>query len=481
MIPKKEITKNQAVKELWRKGVLHWKLNSAQREMYDLYKTSEKRVITWLCSRRFGKSHSLAVTAIELCLAQPNTIVKYLCPTQKMIKTILHPIIRQITEDCPKEVKPTFMRNEGIYKFPNGSEIQLAGNDNGRAENLRGGLAHLCIVDEAGFCDDLAYTVRSILLPTVSTTGGKIILSSTPPRSPGHDFAQFVKDASFEGSLIKKTIFDNVRFSPAQVDEIMSQYRGGMQDNEFRREYLAEMITDVNSSVIPEFSAEVEMDCIKELERPGHCDYYVAADIGFVDFTVVLFGYLDFRKSRLVIEDELVMSKDLTPNFNTEVLAKAIIAKENSLLMNTSFGEKKEPYLRVSDTNLFFINDMHRLHGVLFMPTQKDDLEAAVNNVRVLVGGKKIVINPRCKYLISHLKGATWKVGNKRIFDKSPDGGHYDALAALIYMCRNVQWNKNPFPANYDNRDNPNWYVHREQDNALFSQIKNIFKPKKSL
>jgi len=478
-----QISKKQAISNLWAKGILHWKLDAGQKEMYDLYKKSQKRVVTWLCSRRFGKSHTLSVVAIETCLASPGTVIKYLCPTQKMIRAILQPIFRQILEDCPKALRPTYNRNDAKYVFPNGSEIQLAGTDNGRVENLRGGLAHLCIVDEAGFCDDLSYAVRSVLLPTLSTTGGKLILSSTPPRSPGHDFAQFVKEAMHDNTLIKKTIFDNTRFSPAQVNEIISQYQGGMKNNEFRREYLAEMVVDVNSSVIPEFSPEVEMDCVKDVNRPPYFDYYVAADIGFKDFTAVLFGYMDFKHSRLVIEDELVMNKDLTPNFNTEVLAKAIINKENSLLYFTSTGEKKEPYLRISDTNLFFINDMHRLHNVLFMPTQKDDLEAAVNNVRVLINSKKIIISPKCKYLISHLKSATWKTGNSRVFDKSADGGHYDALAALIYMCRNIQWNKNPYPANFDFKDKQSWFFRNDKagENPLYSQIRGIFKPKKSL
>lgn len=479
------LSKKQAIKALWEKGVLHWKLNETQMEMYNLYKDTDKRVVTWLCSRRLGKTHSLTVIAIEKCLQKPNAIVKFLCPTQKMIRTIIAPIIRTILEDCPKALMPKNLSNQGVFKFPNGSEIQLAGNDNGRAETLRGGAADLCIIDEAGFCDDLSYSVRSILLPTVVTTGGKIILSSTPPRSPGHDFAQFVKDARHDGTLIVKTVFDNVRFTQAQVNEIIGQYRGGMQNNEFRREYLAEVVLDMESGVIPEFTSDIEMDTVMDVERPPHFDYYLAADIGYKDFTVVLFAYLDFRKNRLVIEDELVMSKDLTPNFNTEVLARGIIDKENKLLTIDAVGEKKEPYLRVSDVNLFFINDMQRLHGVNFIPTAKDDLEAAVNNVRILVGGKRVIISPKCKTLLYHLKNATWKKGEQKKFDKSPDGGHYDAVAALIYLCRNIHWSKNPYPSNYDYKDNPNWYQRRRttntSDNPLYNKLANIFKPKKSL
>lgn len=481
--PIKETTKEQAIKELWKKGELSWKLNAPQKEIYTLYKNSSERIITILMSRRFGKTRTLTVIAIEECLKNPNAIVKFLCPTQKMIKGIINPIIRSILIDCPKTIRPKFLTNESKYRFPNGSEIQLAGSDNGRVENIRGSEAHLCIIDEAGFCDDLHYSVTSVLLPTVSTTGGKILLSSTPPKSPGHEFGDFVKQAIEKGTLIKKTIFDNIRFSPAQINEIISQYPGGIKNNEFKREYLAEMVIDEKNAVIPEFTAEVESKVVLSCERPKYFDYYLSMDIGMRDWTAVLFGYYDFLKNKFVIEDELVMSKEITPNFNTETLVNAIKLKEDRLLMMDSVGEKKEPFRRIADNNnLFLLEDLNTKYGLYFKATDKDDLDAAVNNVRVLIQNEKILINPKCVNLIKHLKSATWNKSGKKQMSQSSDGSHYDTVAALIYLMRNVLWTKNPYPKNYDNLGNPNWYVYREnnQHNPIVNQIKSWFKVKKS-
>jgi hypothetical protein len=36
------------------------------------------------------------------------------------------------------------------------------------------------------------------------------------------------------------------------------------------------------------------------------------------------------------------------------------------------------------------------------------------------------------------------------MFGRSPDNGHYDCVDALIYLCRNIVFSKNPYPAHYD-------------------------------
>jgi len=467
--------KKEAIRKLWHRGVLHWKLNDGQIAMYEMYKNTDKRILTYLISRRFGKSHVMALIATELCLQKPNAIVKFLCPTQKMVKTILVPIMRTILEDCPKVLRPEHLVNDGIFRFPNGSEIQFAGNDGGKAERLRGGYSNLCIVDEAGFCDDLSYTVRSVLLPTVATTGGKIILSSTPPKSPGHEFIDFVKQAEENGTLIKRTIYDNKMFTPAQVYEIIDSF-GGPDNNEFQREYLCNIQTDTEHAVIPEFTEKVQQAIVKAVPRPHHFDYYVAADIGFKDLTVVLFGYLDFRNAQLVIEDEIAINR-----MTTQDLAQKIKEKEARLLYSDIEGEVKEPTLRVSDTNLIVINDLRKLHNLNFQPTEKDNKEAAINNLRILIDSHKIVINPKCVTLIKHLKNATWnKARNK--FERTADGHHADAVDALIYMTRNIMWNKNPYPSDY-NFDSRNSFAFGRptNHNEFDKHLQTIFKVKKSV
>jgi phage terminase large subunit len=448
--PKQEnipIDKRRARALLWTKGILTWKLTEVQKELYHSFHNSTGKTIVWSCSRRLGKSYALCLLAIEKALQKPNSIIKYIAPTQKHVKMIITPIFRDILKDCPKELKPDFKTQDNVYRFPNGSEVQLAGTDSGRAEKLRGGSADICIVDEAAFVEDLEYIVQSVLIPTTTTTRGRIILSSTPPKAGNHPFVDYIQRAEAKGQYVKKTIYDALGKSHVtqdMINDLIEEY-GSADSPEFRREYLCEIIRNEDSNVVPEFTDDLQKEIVKPWPRPPHFDIYVAGDIGFKDLTVFLFAYYDFRQAKIVIEDELVMSGR---KMTTEALANAIREKEASLFSDKQSGEVKKPYLRVCDNNLIVINDLYVLHQLSFTPTAKDDSEAALNNMKIMLKQKKIVVNPRCETLLRHLKYATWdKTGRKMA--RSQDNGHFDAVDALKYLVRNVQLNKNPYPSSF--------------------------------
>ena len=316
-------------------------------------------------------------------MQKPNAIVKFIAPSQKHVKMIIRPLMKEILKDCPKEIRPEFKSVDNTFRFKNGAEIQLAGTDGGHADSLRGGNCDVAIVDEAGFCDDLKYIIRSILIPTTTTTKGKIILSSTPPKSPDHDFEFYRKEAKFRGNYIKKTIYDGLgsRITQEMIDDIISEL-GGEDGSDFRREYLCETIVDEESAVVPEFNDLVQQTCIKEWPRPPYMDFYVGGDIGFKDLTVFLLGYYDFKEAKLIIEDEVVMSGR---KMTTAYLANELKAKEQIVFENKITKDFQPPYLRVCDNNLIVINDLQNLHSMTFLPTAKDDAAAALNNMRIML------------------------------------------------------------------------------------------------
>jgi hypothetical protein len=406
-----------------------------------------------LLARRSGKTHTLLVLAFETLLRKPRTIVKFVAPTRLQVQTIVRPLIGKITEDCPKDLIPEFKTQDFIYYFPNGSELQLAGSENKNAEKLRGGECDIAIIDETQDVSDLDNIVQSILLPTTLTTKGKILIAGTPPRETDHLFVKYIEEADQKGALIKRTVYDNPRISKDDLEkEILSQYPLREKSEEFRREFLCEIIKDQSVSVIPEFTDELKQQIIKEWPKPPHFDAYVSMDLGAIDLTAVLFGYYDFRAAKIIIEDELVADfskKDM----NIERLTQLIKEKEEGLWTNLITNEFKKPYLRVSDINPIVMQEIavKSFGQVYFTTTKKDEKEAAINNMRSLLGGHKIIIHPRCVNLIRHLDNVKWKsVKNKQTFARSPDNGHYDCVDALIYFCRNVVFSKNPYPANFD-------------------------------
>ena len=443
------ITRAQAISELWLRSNISWKLKPHQKDLYDLFYNTEHKVQTWLLARRSGKTYTLAMLAIEACLREKNTIVKFISPTKIQISSILRPLIRQILIDCPEEIKPEFKTKDYIYYFPNGSEIQLAGSESGHYEKLRGGYSHIAIVDEAQDVTDLNDVVKSVLLPTTLTTKGKVLLAGTPPKNADHDFIQFIEDAEMRGSLIKKNIYQNTMLTPDMVEEIKTEL-GGENSEEFRREMLCEIIKDGDYSAIPEFTPELEKEIVKDWPLPPFFDAYEAMDLGFKDLTVVLFGYYDFRADKVIIQDEICLKgTDLQlPN-----LIKDIKAKENTLWYNILTNEVITPKVRVSDINYIVTQEIARASNgeITFQAAKKDDNEAAINKLRVLLQSKKIIIHPKCVNLIRHLRNVRWDKGRTKAgFARSPDEGHYDAVDALKYLIRHVNFNSNPYPWDYN-------------------------------
>lgn len=463
----------EAIRKLWKLGILKYKLHDIQKSMYDVIQTTENEITTILCSRRIGKSFMLTLMATEMCQKIPNAVVKYVCPRKKMVKTIIAPIMRVITADCPPELKPEFKTQDSMFVFPNGSQIQLAGTDNGHVESIRGGFANLCIVDEAGFCSDLRYVVNTVLAPTLDTTDGKLILASTPSRESTHEFiTQFVFPTEERGELLKYTIHDNPMMTEEKIKRIINRYPLKERDPEFRREYLCEIVQDYDTAVIPEFTEELKERIITEWDRPPLFDCYCSMDIGFKDFTILLFGYYDFKKAKLVVCDELVLNG---PQLLTPHLAKAVKEKEAANFTDKVTLEVFVPKRVADNNNLILLQDLHNLHGTLFIPTAKDNKEAAINNVRMLLQQERIIIDPKCKVLISHLTHAAWN--DKRTeFRRVAGYGHYDAVDSLVYMVRNVDFNKNPYPAGYGITSG-DWFMGKNlaENNDMHTAIKKIF------
>lgn len=450
------LTKNEIRSELWRRGILTYKMHSIQREMYDLYlKSAPRSTSVWLLSRQTGKSYCLALLALMEAIQKPNSIIKLLTDTKLHVQTIFEPLFREILEDCPDDVRPNYIPTKFIYEFQNGSQIQLAGTDAGNAERLRGQKSTLILVDEAGSCTRLNYNVLSILLPTTTHTGGKLILASTPPEEPDHDFIQFIEQADQEKCLTKKTLFDNPLLTDADKESIVSRFPGGRNNTQFQREYMCELIRDERRTVIPEFDEAVIKDIVREYPKPPFYTPYVSMDLGFKDLTVALFGYYDFKTDRIIIEDELCKKGS---ELKLDKFAEEILAKEETLWLNIYTNELIVPEVRVSDIDLIVIQEINRQsHNRLnFIPVKKEPgyKLPLINQLRIMLPSNKIIINPKCTTLIRHLKNARWKDASaKDDFARSPDDGHYDAVDSLLYFVKSINYKKNPYPINYGGSD----------------------------
>lgn len=436
----------QHVKMAWERGLIApMMLDSNQLSMSAWLKRAQE--LNRLCvinkSRQLGGSFWALVECCELAMQLPGAQIKYAAQTQKQVRKILRPHLREIFKTCPAELRPKYHSQDGEYRFPNGSSITLAGCDRENAETLRGQHAHLAIVDEGGAISDLEYVVDDILMPQTLNTRGRIIILSSPAKRPGHAFKTFCDSAEANGALLEKTIHDNPRITEQEKDELC-RAAGGPDSTTWKREYLAQHVTDEESAVLPEATRPQLQAQMLDLTddddlsyRPAAFDTYIWLDPGWSpDFTGIQWAIWDFERGRVVIEDEFVMRRMGTP-----ALARVLREKTDKL-----WGVNHKPYLCVADVDLRLIADLHS-HGWEFMPTAKDNLDEGINSLRMSISGQRYPFwtHPRCVATRRQFENCTWNKARTR-FDRTALDGHFDLVATAIYGRRNLHHWRNPIP-----------------------------------
>lgn len=437
---------------LWRKGKLRWKLDETQVAIMGSLESATTRKFLLLCSRRLGKSFCLVLLALERCLQKPGSRVYYAAPSAKDASEIATDIMATILADCPEDLKPHYDAQSKIVKFANGSLIRFRGVNGEKAENIRGGASDLVIGDEIGTWDDALYVVRSILMPLTLTTSGRVLLATTPPRTPGHDSATIYEELAQDNAVVKFTILDNVRISDEIKAEFLKEAGEAKADcmdivkglkrpktTTARREYFCEFVTDASMAVLPEFQAHKDA-VVQDSPRPPYFHAYTVIDPGMRDKTGILYAHVDWRRGKVVVEDESLLTGP-----STLAIAEELGTKEYAL-----WSDRHE-IQRFSDIDLRLMADLWQRHQIRVAPVTKQDSLGAINLVRNMIQTGQLEVHPRCKNLIRQMENAIWN--NKatdfdRGSEKGPDG-HYDLVAALKYLCRHANLRKNPYPEGY--------------------------------
>lgn len=417
----------------WRKGSLQWKLDPTQQKVCQEIRQTTGGSYYFNKGRRIGGSYLLCVMALEKCLSVKGAKVKYAAPTAKAVRKIITPNIRKILADAPDDCKPKWINLEQEFRFPNGSTLEVAGCDNQQYENLRGTEADEIYLDEVGFMDELEYVVNDVLLPQIQDTGGRLIMTSTPPRSHSHPAYRIAMAHKASGRYSHKTVWDNHRRTREQHESFFSQMAESknMKLEEyygtatFRREYLGEFIADAERAVVPEWSVELESKVRYDGQHGvGKANRYVSLDIGFKDGMGALFIEVQPDTGFLYVVSEYLEFKKT----NDQTAHGLKIAEARAF-------SRHKPLMRICDNNSpQFIVEMAQ-RGLSFVPVKKKvgGKEVMIAKLRDGLLSGWIRIHPRCTRLLTQLQDTMWNAARTE-FERD-EGGHGDLLDALIYAC----------------------------------------------
>lgn len=436
-----------AIRLSWEQGRLKRLLKPVQKEMYEAIKASKELIYVINCTRRGGKTFTLATIASEVAIQNPGSQIHFAAPFQNQVKEYLLPIFNTLFQDCPEDLKPKWRPNEGKFTFPNESYIKLCGCNNQQFNNLRGNKSDFFIIDEARDVDDLEAIVKDVALPQLLSSkylGKKIILPSTPPSTPDHPYKLYAEKAKANNAYSEYTI-DQTWYLKEEIEKFIEEM-GGRNSTRCQRELFCKFVTDASLQIIPEWDSGLY---VQEVKEDDYFQFYFVLegmDVGYRDFTAWIIGYYSFLDAKLYIKNEIAMREN---EFRTDKLAERIKAVEEGFVKNN-----KGRIRRIADNaNLNILADMSSIYKIPFSPvSKKNGKEWMVNQLRQAVKAGKIIIDPSCKMLISSLEFGIWKK-NRDDFDKSAELGHYDFIDALIYLVSVLLptvVNINPIPPLYN-------------------------------
>jgi hypothetical protein len=446
-------TPEQARAILWRRGELSWKLRAEQRQFKAHIENSNKQLIVGNISRRWGKSYTLVLFAIEQAIKTKQRI-RYAAAFKSDLEEFILPAFEQILDDCPGSIRPTYLASKQVWKFPNGSEIKLVGLDKNR-DGLRGNAINIIILDEAGFVTSLQYQYTTVIIPaTAKQKNIKIVAISTPPESPEHYFVELIKKAQTQpnGYYLCLTIDDISDLDPAERKRLLDEV-GGEHSPTAQREFFCKIIIDASRAIAPSFDIDRHVQPVE----PEHVKWMLFGDTGGVrDKTVFLKAGWDHATGKKVFRDELVFE----PGTATSEIIAAVKTRWPGLSL-------------ILDASGQLLID-YSAQGLPASLPQKDEFNASLLLLNTSFHNNDVVIHPDCQLLIRTLEGGLLNK-TRTDYERSEALGHADAAAACIYALRGIDKVSDIRPA----ISKMHHFIHPSQANkhtAHAERIKRMFK-----
>ncbi len=450
----------KAAHALWRAGLLDFLLWPQQIPIYNgirsLPNTVDLAVV--LTARQFGKSVLGAILALEDCLQNPNKCILMVGPTERMAREIIAPRIAMLARNAPEGL---ITRTKSESKWNVGhSEIVIGGFDQNSSSH-RGKTLHNIYVEEVvdSNPDQYMESMRSDLGPALThSDNGKIIILTTPPKTPDHPFiTHTVPEAASNSALFRFTIYDNKKISKEQFERCV-KLAGGIDSVDFKREYLCEVVRDGSLVLVPEFNEDL---VVKPCAAPQHSIFWVSGDTGGVrDKHVFHLMTYDFLRNKYLFLDE----RAFDPDTSTADMIPKLLDME---------GGRKIAARWVDAAGQLQVDLMRYWQYTTTLP-RKDDLDATVNQVRRAIQCGEVEIDPKCQLLITTMRSGTYN-RTRTDLERTRTLGHCDAFMSAAYGLRHAI-TSNPFPKFGDARPHTHYIDREDKRNSKSAYaIKSIY------
>lgn len=424
---------------LWSIGELSYKLDSLQEEIRNKVMSTKADCHAFICSRQIGKSWTVDCLALEFAIRaaieHKGILVRILAPTLKQVYDIVRDNLAKICADAPPGlIVPA--KSDLRWMVGGRSQLRIGALERAHVDSNRGGNADIVIYEEGGFVssDEYQHAVESVIGPQLLRSGGPEYHISSISEDENHYLhTTIMPRCESLGTLSSYTIYDSPSLTPEQIQKAIDRC-GGVESEAFQREYMNKIIRSRSLMVIPEFDPDLH---VGDFEIPKHYYSVVSTDSGgSKDKSAGCVIVNDFHHDKILVVEDFMLEAN-TPSADIVAAARAL---ENRA--------QKDYYDRLSvfaDAPPQMLLDWLNQFGYMAQLPLKDDLQAALNALRLVFQQCKILIHPRCVNLIGCLKSARWN--NQRTdFVRTQAFGHADPLMALVYGNRSINRTANPYP-----------------------------------
>jgi hypothetical protein len=419
-----------------------------QRQLYNLVFNNKVIECGLYCSRKVGKTALLMLIAHEFAWRNPQTIIRLVMSDQTQAKKTIEPMFNTfIKKLIPSNMLPVYNKSDQYFTFSNGSVLYVNGANPDAIDRAVGTSCNLFLFDEIAMWEgDVNYALKDIFFPQGTLTRAQRIYACTPPSRVDSYFIQNILPKLISNDRLISITIDESPFLTKEDILQLEENMGGRESPEFQRQYLCKLIPKNDSRLTPEFDYNIHV-CTTPFGKYAEFgdskitqtyQYFIVADTGSVDNTAILTGYYDHIDQVLKIEREFI-AQHLNP---TEIASRYWGERD---LIKDSYN-LTEGIITVIDAWPGEQKDYREVHGISFRHPIKGKVESNIGHLRDALINKKVLISDKCVRLIWELTNCIWKEStseNKQI-GRSAEQKHGDAVMALTYMLRAVNWRFKP-------------------------------------
>lgn len=291
-----------------------------------------------------------------------------------------------------KEDSWLYMEQKGFFYFE-GMKCYLRSLEN-VDKAIHGLTVDKMIVDEYAFCgrpnQSPMYIHKKIIQRLRGSNGKNEFVALTSPNGVNFLHDLWVTNATDQHHLVKCKTKDNTYLPEGYYESLVAAY-GGEDTPLAKQELFGEFINVTDDVVYYSFDKRHVQNC--ELQRGS---IFIGMDFNVNPMTAVVCQVVD---DTLYVIDEFFLK-----NSDTFKMCEAILKKgyKNASVIPDSTGSNR----KTSGKSDF---DIIRQHGFKIESTRNPYVTDRVNNINRLFKLNRIIINPRCRNLISDLEKVTWR------------------------------------------------------------------------